>query len=82
MDSFYNSWEAILSGIAQGSILRPLLFNILMCNIFLISKATYITGCADDNTPFVVRDNIADVIKVLGETGQNLLNWFLNNKKS
>ena len=38
-----------------------------MCDIFVILKATYFTGYADDNTPFVVRDNIADVIKTLEE---------------
>ena len=46
-----------------------------MCGMFLIVKATYVTGSADDNTPFLVRDNIADVIKALEETGENLLNW-------
>ena len=50
-----------------------------MCDMFLILKATYFTGYADDNTPFVVRNNIADVIKALEEIGQNLLNWFSNN---
>ena len=47
--------------------------------MFLILKATYFTGYADDNTPFVVRNNIADVIKALEEIGENLLNWFSNN---
>ena len=80
VDSFYSSWEAILSGVPQGSILGPLLFNIFMCDMFLILKATYFTGYADDNTLFVVRDNIAAVIKTLEKIGENLLNWFSNNE--
>ena len=43
-------------------------------------NTTYLTGFADDNTPFVVRDNIADVIKILEEIGENLVNWFSNNE--
>ena len=79
MDSFYSSWDGILSGVPQDSILGQLLFSIFMCDMFLILKATYFTGYADDNTPFVVRDSIADVIKALEEIGENLLNWFSNN---
>ena len=47
--------------------------NIFMCDMFLILKATYFTGYADDNTPFVVRDNIKDVIKALEEIGESLV---------
>ena len=51
-----------------------------MCDMFLILNTTYFTGFADDNTPFVVRDNIADVIKALEEIGENLVNRFSNNE--
>ena len=80
MDSSDSSWEAILSRVLQGSILGPLLFNIFMCDMFLILKGTYFTGYADDNTPFVVRDNITNVIKAFGEIEETLVNWFSNNE--
>ena len=51
-----------------------------MCYMFLKLKATYFTGYADDNTLFVVRDNIADIIKASEEIGEMLVNWFLNNE--
>ena len=51
-----------------------------MCGMLLILKVTYFTGYADDNTPFVVTDNIADAIKALEKIGENLVNWFLNNE--
>ena len=70
--SFYSSWEAILSRVPQGFILGPFLFNIFMCDMFLILNTTYFTGYADDNTSFVVRDNIADVIRALEKIGENL----------
>ena len=80
LDSFYSSWKAILSGVPQSSILGQLVFNIFMFSMFLILKGTYFTGYADDNTPFVVRDNITDVIKALEELGESLVNWFTNNE--
>ena len=48
--------------------------------MFLMLNIMYFTGFAYDNTPFVVRDNIADVIKALEQIGENPVNWYSNNE--
>ena len=50
--------------------------------MFLILNATYFTGFTYDNTPIVVRDNMAYVIKALEEIRENLANWFSNNERN
>ena len=73
VDSFYSSWEKILSSVPQGSILGPLLFNIFVCDMFLILITNSFTDYADDNTPFLVGESTTNVIKVLEDIGENLI---------
>ena len=47
--------------------------------MFLFLQETQFTGYADDNTPFVVRDNTPDVISTLEDIGEKLLIWFSDN---
>ena len=54
----YSSWEEILFGVPQGSILGPLLFNIFLCDLFLRMNNTELASYADDNTPCAVGNNI------------------------
>ena len=48
--------------------------------MFLFLHEAQFAGYADDNTPFVVIDNIPDVISALEEIGEKLLIWFSDNK--
>ena len=50
MGTFYSSWFDILTGVPQGSILGPLLFNIFISDLFLFFGID-IANYADDNTP-------------------------------
>ena len=80
VDSFFSSWEDILSRVPQGPILDPLLFNIFICDIFLKLKTVYFSGYADDNNPFADVDNIKYVIRSVEKVGENLSIWFSNNQ--
>ena len=41
--------------------------------MFLVLKTTRFNGYADDNTPFVVKENKTNVIKALENIGENLM---------
>ena len=76
----YGSWEEILFGVHQGSILGQLLFNIFLCDLFFELNNIEFASYADDNTPYVSGETIDDVIHHLEKTSISLFKWFSNNQ--
>ena len=76
----YSSWEEIVFGVQQGSIPGPLLFKIVLCDLFPIMKETDISNYADDNTPHRNADTIDEVIKLLEHDSMMLFKWFSDNQ--
>ena len=76
----YSSYEEILFGVPQGSILGPRLFNVFLCDMFFELSQTDFASYADDNTPYVEADNIDVVITILENNSIQLFEWFSDNQ--
>ena len=68
IDNAYSSWQNILHGVPQGSILRPSLFHRDLWDLFLIMNHEYIANYANDNTPYVSGKNIVQIVRFLEES--------------
>ena len=76
----YSTLENIISSVSQDSILKLLLFNISVCDLFLEHEYCCFTNYADDKTPYVVANNTAEVIENPAIITQKLCAWFANNQ--
>ena len=59
----YLSHDLLISKLnAYGTSVRPLLFNIFLCDLFLIMENIDIASYADDKMPYNTENSIEEVI--------------------
>ena len=77
-----NSFSAeglLTTGVPQGSILGPLLFNIYMNDIFLFVPEINITNYADDTTPYATDKSVNSLLSKLQENTSEIVKWLRSN---
>ena len=81
--SSWSKWSEIKHGILQGPILGPLLFNIVINDLFFVIEKSDICNFADDNTLYSCGANLKTVLGNLEHDASKLLYWFkINSMKA
>ena len=79
-NNIYRGFEEIISGVPQGSIVGPILFNAFLNDFFYHIENASVHNFADDNTMSCFCKTVKDLINVLKEESEVAINRFSSNE--
>ena len=61
INSSFSTWEEVIAGVPQGSILGPLLFSKFLNDIFYFENRAFVSNYSDDNVLYTFGSNLEEV---------------------
>ena len=76
----YSESENIITGVFQGSILGPLLFNRSINDLFFFILIASVHNFTDDNRLSAFAENVSELINILQGESEVITDWFKKNQ--
>ena len=75
-----SDFQKIISGVPQGSITGPILFNFSINDLFFFVSSASMHNFADDNSLSAAAKTVTELKNTLQSESEVIINWFKNNK--
>ena len=80
INNTYRDYNEIISGVAQGSILGPILFNLTINDVFFLIEIASMHNFADDNILSAWGETLFKLIDALESESNIAIDWFTKKR--